>query len=749
VGLLGLLAACGDEAQKTDPDAAPPDKSLPTPDKDNSNLPDGYKLWPCDEPGKACNAHDPCALNPICGPDKKCRPTTLMDCSDNLDCTTDICAGSGVCKNEPKKGWCVLGVTTGTPDAGTPDAGAVDASAADASLTPYATEFKCFAKGSRKPGDPCSACDPVEHDGGTTNNTRWSPVNGGTCNDGNSCTRDDTCVSGTCKGTYFGDLCSDGFGCTDDICDGKGGCLGNKLKSDWCLIGGTCYKKNTPHPSGSCMTCDPSVSQSSWTAITNTCIIDSKCYSKGAKHPGGCAECNPTISTTKWTVNVTTDCLIANTCKKKGDKHDSGCAECDPAKDKYNWTMLSGPCQKCNIFIGSEAVGKECTSTSTTDCPSGYLCLLTATIGGVQKGVCTKDCTLDNPSTSTNEDNCPDLKNNQCVGVPLVGGTTRNFCLRRCLPRLGCNECSKNTFCYPGSGAYLGAPNRALCLYYKASAACAKDADCNVTTGTKCNYTLSNCPTGQTCLLYANSSTVSNDGICAKPGKCDVLSGLCKPHTQGTTGAKIGDPCKGDTDCANGMDCAIEYDETKYRKSYLSTCTYNSDCCSGTCTSGLCAAGPCDVNYRNGYCTIYGCTFASSLTHAACPGGSACNLLYSTGMCQKTCDPLKAATCRGHANDKFGDYECRSWNNITHSILGKISPSPLCEQGAGLHCSGTKSGTYISSCAALGPSGNSTKMSCRDTSNKVLTNQYDPSGRCLDDTPSAPVSTADGGVPPG
>ena len=47
-----------------------------------SGLPDGYKLYDCTRVGKSCNAHDPCAINPICGPDKKCRPSTVMNCDD-------------------------------------------------------------------------------------------------------------------------------------------------------------------------------------------------------------------------------------------------------------------------------------------------------------------------------------------------------------------------------------------------------------------------------------------------------------------------------------------------------------------------------------------------------------------------------------------------------------------------------------------------------------------------------------------
>ena len=84
------------------------------PDKGNG-LPDGYgPLYDCPEPGKTCNAHDPCAITPICGQDKKCWPTTLMNCDDKLSCTLDTCEGSGLCGNKPKAGTCALFTGTGT-----------------------------------------------------------------------------------------------------------------------------------------------------------------------------------------------------------------------------------------------------------------------------------------------------------------------------------------------------------------------------------------------------------------------------------------------------------------------------------------------------------------------------------------------------------------------------------------------------------------------------------------------------------
>ena len=340
---LWLATGCNDEFFAP-PDAAGSDGAgdfSTSLDKDNSGLPDGYMLWPCNYPGQACNAHDPCAINPICGKDKKCRPSFLQNCGDKLDCTTDTCLGQGLCSNEPQEGFCVLGVAVAISS----DAGPLDAGIAADMLKSFKTMFRCFKKGERNPNDQCLMCAPATADSGvTTKNKQWSPANGGSCDDGKTCTKNDYCQSGICKGTFFGDQCSDGYSCTEDICDGKGSCLGNKLKSGWCLINGTCYKENVSHPQGSCFTCSPKQSQSSWTAITNTCMIGSKCYNKGASNPGGCGECDPATSTSKWTVKGNTCCLISDKSYNAGTKDPTGCSQCDPTKNPYGWTPLANLC---------------------------------------------------------------------------------------------------------------------------------------------------------------------------------------------------------------------------------------------------------------------------------------------------------------------------------------------------------------------------------------------------------------------
>ncbi len=836
------LGACSDD-DASDKDASTADGNNGAKDIDKSGLPDGYKLYPCKEPGKACNAHDPCAINPVCDKDGWCRPSSVMSCDDSLACTVDTCAGQGLCKNTPKKGFCKLPVRV--PKGTTCKTMKLDGGAAtgDAGIE-TATIFCCFNKGDRKPGEACVQCNPLETDGGITNNTKWTGATGGACDDGNACTSNDYCQSGTCKGTYYGNQCQDKYSCTTDLCDGKGGCLGNKLKKDYCLISGSCYKDGANHPGGSCYTCDVSKTQSNWTSITNSCFINGKCYkpkdvdatgcgtcdptksttawtslpkmcliggkcykagvkdstgcghcdptkststwtpltstqcliagkcytsgakdpkvscgvcdpkqsttawsleagkcyiggkchAKAAKHPGGCAECDPAVNPVAWTVKGTAACLIGGACKKTGDKEAGGCGVCTPTKARYAWTQTTGACAKCKTFSGT--VGKSCTSANASYvCGTGLLCLLTGTTG-----VCSRQCTADNPSTTINEDNCPGQPANVCAGVPLSNGTTMYLCMHRCRPALGCNECASTVTCHPQSGAMVGLRGQGICLYPKSSG-CEKDADCNVTTGTKCDVNKKNCPTGQTCLAYSSDTTFSADGICAKTGSCDKVSGICKAQTQGKTGVNVGAACAGDTDCGNGMSCNLEYDDTKYRKKGGSSCKLNSECCSGTCTKNVCTAGACRLRWRNGHCGISNCVFASSLSQAKCPTGTVCNKLFTTGLCQKSCSLTKASDCRGNAKDKLGDYECRDWSRVVVRSVGTGSTGPVCDLGPFMPCSAAGIGSTVSTCAILGDKTNSTKMSCRDTSGTVLSNTHDPKGFCLD-------TTASGGAPP-
>jgi hypothetical protein len=382
IGLAALLALAGCSSSSKNDDGGGGDGIT----KDTtSNIPDGYSYWECQEEGKSCNAHDPCAIDPICkkSDDGKliCVPSSLQTCDDGLDCTQDVCKGMGLCESIPKTGMCALPVKIGggpDPDAGVqPDSGSsADAGAGAGAGAGGTTEVRCFKKDDAHPEDPCLICDP------DTDPKKWTAANGGACDDDNDCTKDDYCQAGVCKGVYYGNQCADQFGCTEDLCDGQGGCLGNQLKADWCLINGACYKDQATHPNGSCNICDVKTSQSQWTPISNTCMITNKCYNAQAKHPtGDCATCDPAKATDAWTTTGN-GCLIDDKCYKAGDKDSIQCSTCDPSKSVTAWTPLSGLCKidgKC-YKAGDKHTGgcAECdvAASTTSWTVKGSFCLI-------------------------------------------------------------------------------------------------------------------------------------------------------------------------------------------------------------------------------------------------------------------------------------------------------------------------------------------------------------------------------------
>ena len=409
--------------------------------------------------------------------------------------------------------------------------------------------------------------------------------------------------------------------------------------------------------------------------------------------------------------------------------------------------LETGPKMEGGVPTCSKAiVGKACTKASSgSECGSSGTCLLTSSDGA--SGVCTCACTPDNTSTPLiNEDTCPEAtttKYSTCGKVSFQDGSTKNYCFKGCKPALGKNDCDSPVYCDPRSGGYAGILSQAVCFF---SGGCTKNTDCEVFNGKTCDTkdTTKKCTgTGEKCVALTASGTA---GLCAVAGKCDVKSGICDKHTLGKSTAKVGDPCKSDLDCGGTQTCQIEFDEKKHLADAGKSCTSNSDCCSYSCVSGTCATGaPCRVRNRNGYCTTKGCSFAKTLTTAACDATSVCNILYTGGYCQKTCDLTSATGCRGNdysttntTGDYLGDYECRAWNNLSFGSTPIVAKS-VCDFGETMKCTFLQASKL--DCSSVGVvTTNTTKMSCRDeTTGKDLTSKYDPKGLCLDNTPSGPV----------
>ncbi len=396
------------------------------------------------------------------------------------------------------------------------------------------------------------------------------------------------------------------------------------------------------------------------------------------------------------------------------------------------------------VTCDTSKVGKMCTKTGK-ECGPANVCLLTGKLpNGKEVGVCTCECIVDDtklPKWPT-EYVCPGPSaGNKCAQWEVQGASKKKqYCFKPCWPQLGVRSCEKQLACVPRSGLLLKSLDKAFCLI----PGCASDQDCPVMTQTGCSVAKKDCPAGQRCIAQV---TGLDAGLCAKPGKCDKHSGLCDSHSLGKSTAKVGDPCKDDTECAGNQYCRMAFDQGKLQQKAGGPCKADHHCCSGVCKSdNTCAAGqPCRLLNRNGYCTIAGCVHAKTYTIRACDAGSTCSRLYSAGLCLKTCDLSKASTCRGLAKDRLGDYECRAWQNLVTGTK-VVSKKPVCEPGYIVPCDLLKPPAGSSSnlsCASVGTwngttNDNKTKMACRDLKGKVLKDAYDPAGLCLDVTASGP-----------
>ncbi len=198
--------------------------------------------WIAKAPGTSCDDGQSCTFNDTCDASGQCVGQG-QDCSDGKWCTQDDCDGQGGCVHTPA-GGCLINGT-------------------------------CYQPGALNPANPCQECNPNQ------SGTAWSPSSGAACDDGDLCTYNDQCQSGTCVGTPH--PCNDSLSCTSDLCDGQGGCTFTTNPGK-CVIGGTCYSTGNTNPSNTCQICNATLDDAGWSANNgascsdgNTCTQNDTC----------------------------------------------------------------------------------------------------------------------------------------------------------------------------------------------------------------------------------------------------------------------------------------------------------------------------------------------------------------------------------------------------------------------------------------------------------------------------------------
>jgi len=282
----------------------------------------GWSAWsgPCDD-ADPCTAGDACG-NHVCAGE----PYT---CDDGLDCTTEVCDGTGGCKvTEVAEGFCAIG-------------GA------------------CVEAGTLSEENTCLWCAPALDPLG------WS-ANDLPCEDGDPCTTGDRCADGVCvAGSRVS--CDDENLCTDDRCDAaQGGCVhvDNTAPCDDgnpCTVGDRC--ENGACAPGELNACE--------------CEQDSDCPDD-ANLCNGSLVCNTSVYPHRCEVDpatvVTCDPSQDTTCRKNQCIPATGACEMVPVQDGL-------PCDDGDACTAQDRCGAGTCHGTAYSCEDGLDCTADACAG--------------------------------------------------------------------------------------------------------------------------------------------------------------------------------------------------------------------------------------------------------------------------------------------------------------------------------------------------------------------------------
>ncbi len=251
------------------------------------------------------------------------------------------------------------------------------------------------------PGDPGSGDDG----GGDIGTPDGTP-----CDDGDPCTRDDAVQGGECRGIPYS--CSaEGMPCVTLACDGAGGCVVSEVQAGFCYLEDACWTDGEVQPEDPCHVCDPSSSQTDWSAPAcddqDPCTADTCDPGTGCVHApadGPCEDGDP--CTTGDTCSGgqclpgsgVLDCDDGNPCTVDGCDAGQGCVHVEDAAqacDDHNPCTQEG----CDPGTGCTWTPVEGTCNDEDACTLGDFCAEGVCVAG--RGI--PDCDDDNECT---EDSC-------------------------------------------------------------------------------------------------------------------------------------------------------------------------------------------------------------------------------------------------------------------------------------------------------------------------------------------------------
>ena len=344
----------------------------------------------------------------------------------------------------------------------------------------------CWANFAANPDNKCQQCLVV------ADSKAWSANDAPACDDGKSCTSDDHCQDGGCKG--IAKLCLDDNLCTDDTCDDTGACahLPNTVTctdGDPCTVGDACGG-GACLPGGQTLVCDDG----------NSCTTDSCEPKKGcssAPNTAPCEDGNPCTSNDLCAQGAclpgpVTACDDANICTVDSCDPKSGCVHTSIATQCKD----DNPCtdEGCDAKLGCVYPFNTVPCDDNNKCTAGDTCSQGACLGlaiDLSDGnTCTDDSCLPAVGPIHTDNTLPCDDGNVCTVGDVCGGGLCTSGVKP-LPCDDSNICTDDS-CDPTTGCVF-APNTAAC---DDGSACTKDDICAATV---CAGTAISCDDGNAC----------------------------------------------------------------------------------------------------------------------------------------------------------------------------------------------------------------------------------------------------------
>jgi hypothetical protein len=558
----------------------------------------------------------------------------------------------------------------------------------------------------------CAASDQC-HDPGTCNPATGqcsNPVraNGAPCDDGDACTRTDTCQGGVCIGGNP-NTCAASDQChLPGSCDPATGECSNPAKPD----GTACVADNDACTADTCQagvctagppkdcTADPDLNDQCTVGLCNpatgrceqhpkpngtACDDGNACTQTDTCQGGKCVGGNPVVCT------ASDPCRLAGTC----DPATGHCS--NPAKPD------GAPCSDDNACTDTDTCqAGDCTPGTSVVCDPPGPCQ--------EVGVCnhaTGRCEYaDKPNGMPCDDGnkCTNsiCSDGVCVAGSAVSCDDNNACTTdTCDPQVGCIhtpiDCDDHDACTTDTCD----PQTGLCVH----------------TPVECDD--HNSCTTDTC--DARVGCVHTPIACPPPGQCQTGTGTCDPATghcvytskPDGTGCDDGNPCTVDDTCQNGVctggtpvvctpsdDCHLagvcdpaSGQCSNPAKPDGSDCGNSRTCCGGACCphpGDGCAGGSCctpqtKVATCAGRCGIFADTCGQSVDCGGCDAGQCLTCDAATRTCVSTCGAGQnccGGSCKQATGSTCTTYDDCCFFNCVDGICGCSEEYWLCEEDA-------------------------------------------------------------------